>query len=167
MSMHMDGHGSRIRTPRRPNLVLALYDFVRAQLNETHALGHGGEKEAVVRRMAIIASAALLVGILAYALRATSSAPHARNPLTTLVRDSEQVGPLQGRVEQRLPVGGYTYLALRRADDSVLWVVTLGRGAGLGEQVAVRSMGRRTDFYSRRLQRTFPLLVFGIVSGEH
>jgi hypothetical protein len=42
--------------------------------------------------------------------------------------------------------------------------VTLGSGAPAGARVAVRSLGRRTDFYSRRLQRTFPELVFGIVS---
>jgi len=78
-------------------------------------------------------------------------------------------------VVQRLPAGGYSYLALRvEARESareqntdrgaLLRAVTLGKGAPAGARVRVRSMGHRRHFYSRRLNRTFPDLVFGIVS---
>jgi hypothetical protein len=67
-------------------------------------------------------------------------------------------------VEERLAAGSYTYLALRGDDGAFTWVVALGGGERPGTRVKVRSMGRRTNFRSNRLDRTFPALVFGIVS---
>jgi hypothetical protein len=86
------------------------------------------------------------------------------NPLGTLVRDAIDARPIIGRVEERLRAGSYTYLALRDDDDAQHWAVTLGRGKAVGARVSVRSVGHRAQFYSPRLQRTFPELVFGIVS---
>ncbi len=40
----------------------------------------------------------------------------------------------------------------------------MGAGAPVGARVDVRSFGRQTSFVSRRLHRTFPELVFGLVS---
>ena len=68
-----------------------------------------------------------------------------------------------GVVETTLPAGSYTYLALRDDDDAVRWVATNGKGAPTGSLVAVKSWGVRTDFYSRRLERSFPELEFGSV----
>lgn len=67
-------------------------------------------------------------------------------------------GNFSGVVAERLDAGGYTYL---RVDDT--WVVTLGGGQAVGATVDVVSMGVRSDFRSRRLDRTFSHLVFGIV----
>jgi hypothetical protein len=86
------------------------------------------------------------------------------NPLLSLSPAGDH-GPLEGRVAERLAAGSYTYLALAvpgRAEPR--WVVTLGAGEPRGTQVKVRSFGQRSDFYSRRLQRSFSELVFGIVS---
>lgn len=97
--------------------------------------------------------------------RPIAHAARAENPLTTLIRDAADAAPLTGVVVERIKAGGYTYLALSAAQGAEpRWVVTLGRGEALGSQVKVRSFGHRRDFYSRRLDRTFPELTFGIVS---
>src|SRR3954465_9053320 len=90
--------------------------------------------------------------------------PRAHNPLAQLVRDAIDDQPIEGLVEQRLAVGSYTYLALRTRSEQPLWAVTMGSGAPPGARVKVRIMGHSEQFYSRRLDRTFSPLVFGIVS---
>ncbi|KYF82009.1 hypothetical protein [Sorangium sp. So ce388] len=87
----------------------------------------------------------------------------AANPLGQLSRSAADRASVAGRVEERLPAGSYTYVAVRDG-EALTWVVTLGDAPPPGTPVQVRSMGRRTDFHSRRLERTFPELVFGIVS---
>lgn len=94
----------------------------------------------------------------------TPARPRAHNPLAQLVRDVIDDRPIEGRIEQRLDAGSYTYLALRTSAEEPLWAVTMGRGAPPGTRVRVRSMGHSENFYSRRLDRTFSVLVFGIVS---
>jgi hypothetical protein len=84
------------------------------------------------------------------------------NPLLTLIQSERARAPIAGRVEEQIAAGPYTYLAVRGARERV-WVVTLGRGAAPGSDVRVRSLGRQSNFYSRRLQRTFPELAFGFV----
>jgi hypothetical protein len=96
----------------------------------------------------------------------SASRAAAVNPLTTLERSASDWTPIVGRVEQRIPAGRYAYLAVRTTRGALVWTVTLGRGHELGAQVKVRSMGRGKNFHSRRLQRTFPELVFGIVSRD-
>jgi len=68
----------------------------------------------------------------------------------------------EGVVEQRLEAGAYAYLAVR-SGDALRWVATMGEGRPPGTRVVVKSMGTRTDFFSRRLDRTFSELVFGVV----
>ncbi|WP_437774782.1 hypothetical protein [Sorangium sp. So ce1097] len=85
------------------------------------------------------------------------------SPLAQLSRSAADRALLSGRVEERLPAGSYTYVAVR-AGEALTWAVTLGDAPPPGTPVEVRSMGRRTNFHSRRLERTFPELVFGIVS---
>lgn len=111
-----------------------------------------------------IASLALALALTYVLMRPASAPAHATNPLGGLLRDTIAAPPIEGRVEQRLPAGSYTYLALRTERDAVLWAVTLGKGEPPGARVKVRSMGHRPDFHSRRLNRTFPDLVFGMVS---
>jgi hypothetical protein len=94
-----------------------------------------------------------------------AAAVRAQNPLTSLVREAADVSPLIGRVEERIRAGSYAYLAVRdEAGTATHWAVTLGQGAPPGTRVRVRSFGRRKEFYSPRLKRTFPELVFGMVS---
>lgn len=90
----------------------------------------------------------------------------AANPLGQLVRSTVDDAPITGRVEERIAAGSYTYLAVRSDTNALVWAVTLGEGAPAGSPVRVRSMGRRTNFYSRRLGKTFDELVFGIVSAS-
>ncbi|WP_437967141.1 hypothetical protein WMF04_47620 [Sorangium sp. So ce260] len=126
-------------------------------------------------------AAALLAGLLAgggsLALHSTSTARHEAHaegmtagqappgsPLGALARSAADLAPVIGTVEERLPAGSYTYLSVRPDSGAPLWAVTLGGGHPVGARVSLRSFGRRTDFASRRLQRTFPVLVFGVVS---
>lgn len=111
---------------------------------------------------------AALFFALAWHLDAPSSAaapPGAigASPLGQLSRSAADSALIAGRVEERLPAGSYTYVAVR-AGEALTWAVTLGDAPPVGTPVQVRSMGRRTNFHSRRLERTFPELVFGIVS---
>lgn len=118
-----------------------------------------------MHRRANLPRAAIAVALLCGATWVfTKAQPRAHNPLGQLVRDVIDDRPIEGRVEQRLDAGGYTYLALRTTDDEPVWAVTMGNGAPPGTRVKVRSMGHSENFYSRRLDRTFSLLVFGIVS---
>ncbi len=92
-------------------------------------------------------------------------APAALNPLASLVRSALDEPPLYGRVEQRISAGSYTYLGLRTQQDELRWAVTMGRGEREGTTVSVRSLGFSPRFYSKRLQREFPNLVFGLVDS--
>jgi hypothetical protein len=71
-----------------------------------------------------------------------------------------------GQVLQRIRTGSYAYLEVRTASGEQRWVVTLGEGAPEGSEVEVRAFGVRHDFKSRRLDRTFDHLVFGIVHNK-
>ncbi|HEY6879925.1 MAG TPA: hypothetical protein VI299_17990 [Polyangiales bacterium] len=90
-------------------------------------------------------------------------APDRPDPLASLMRSAPDEPPWYGRVEQRISAGRYTYLALRTAHHQLRWTVTTGRGAAEGAQVRVQSLGYSPSFYSKRLQRAFPNLVFGVV----
>ncbi len=70
-------------------------------------------------------------------------------------------GNFSGVVTERLGAGGYTYL---RVGDT--WVVTLGPGPSVGTPVDVISMGVKSDFRSKRLDRSFAHLVFAIVRRQ-
>ncbi len=72
-------------------------------------------------------------------------------------------GHFSGEVAARLEAGTYTYLRVRTDTGGERWVVTLGAGAPVGSAVRVVNMGTRRDFHSKRLDRTFDDLVFGIV----
>jgi hypothetical protein len=127
------------------------------------------------RRRFVLAAVVSLIPITVYAApraagRAaagtSAAAPAPGNPLAGISRTALDLAPFTGTVEERLPAGGYTYLAVRCEDRSLLWTVTVGPGAKVGERVDVRSFGRQKSFVSARLHRTFPELVFGLVSNR-
>ncbi|ATB33926.1 hypothetical protein [Melittangium boletus] len=86
------------------------------------------------------------------------------NPLGGLEHSASDQEPFLGQVEEQLRAGPYTYCSVRRDDGSSVWVVTMGKGEPPGTRVQVVSFGRRTDFQSSRLKRTFAELCFGTVS---
>lgn len=109
-----------------------------------------------------VALVALAVGL------DVATAPDSTNPLASLISERPGAAPLTGTILQALRAGSYTYLQVqpRSAADEPLWVVVLGAGAAPGESVRVRSLGRKTNFHSPRLGRSFPELVFGVVTRE-
>ena len=63
-----------------------------------------------------------------------------------------------------MPAGPYSYLAIEREDGGEQWVTTLKRTTpAIGAHVRVKSFGSRRDFHSKRLDKTFDMLSFGIV----
>src|SRR5262245_11719018 len=117
--------------------------------------------------------AALLLGCQAVAparAQAPERAPPAAGAPPAPARPlAEMTPPVAGQerfagvVEERLEAGSYADLAVRTDDARLRWVATMGEGRAIGTRVAVRNMGTRTDFHSRRLDRTFSELVFGVV----
>ena len=90
---------------------------------------------------------------------ATSATP-AGNPLAG-ASTAERGARLRGRVNQRLEAGSYTYLDLRLGDGGQRWIVVLGKAeAEPGQDIEAVAMGTRTDFHSRRLDRTFDRITF-------
>lgn len=82
------------------------------------------------------------------------------NPLVG-ASTAERGTRLRGRVNERLQAGSYTYLDLRLGDGSQYWIVVLGKAkAEPGQEIEAVAMGTRTDFHSRRLDRTFDRLTF-------
>ncbi|MDC0716470.1 hypothetical protein [Nannocystis bainbridge] len=96
-------------------------------------------------------------------------APVAPQPVAP--RENPLVGPefvkgqqtLAGRIEERLVAGSYVYLAIRGQDGATQWAAVLGAAPAVGSDVALVSVGRRSDFHSPRLQRDFPVLHFAVV----
>ena len=82
------------------------------------------------------------------------------NPLVGLRADASAPQRLSGVIEERLAAGSYNYLALRGADGPLRWVVVMGAAPAVGAEIRVRSHGRRRDFVSRRLGRSFAELDF-------
>ncbi len=95
---------------------------------------------------------------------ATSAIP-AGNPLVG-ASTAERGTRLRGRVSQRLDAGSYTYLDLRLGDGGQHWIVVLGKAeAEPGQDIEAVAMGTRTDFHSRRLDRTFDRITFAWIAN--
>lgn len=96
---------------------------------------------------------------------ASITAPGGANPLQG-ASTAERGTRLHGRVNERLDAGSYTYLDLRLGDGSQRWIVVLGKAeAEPGQDIEAVAMGSRTDFHSRRLDRTFDRLTFAWISN--
>ena len=92
-----------------------------------------------------------------------SAADGSESPLGGLVPPAPGQERLVGVVAEHLPAGGYTYLWVEPEHGDPRWVVTVRRDVGAGDRIRVDSLGSRHDFYSRRLDRRFAELVFGVV----
>jgi hypothetical protein len=88
------------------------------------------------------------------------------NPLTAATEPSDAERNFAGNVVERLDAGGYTYVAVDRGEGRSTWVATMGRGAEVGTRVRVEGFGVKEDFHSRRLDRRFERIVFGVVERD-
>ena len=69
---------------------------------------------------------------------------------------------LRGVVTERHATAPYTYFRVSPPAGTAQWVVTMGDCPPAGEPVVVDVMATQHDFYSRRLDRTFEELSFGV-----
>ncbi|MEW5851757.1 MAG: hypothetical protein AB2A00_23410 [Myxococcota bacterium] len=74
-----------------------------------------------------------------------------------------------GTIRQVLSAGPYRYVQCQLEDGSEVWVATLGGEHRVGMRASITRFARRQDFHSRRMDRTFTDLWFGIVrpNPEH
>jgi len=86
-----------------------------------------------------------------------------KNPFTEVEPPRDGDKHLRGRIIELLRAGTYTYASVACDDGSSRWVVTMKRGLAVGHRVDVTNMGVQRDFHSKRLDRTFDELVFGVV----
>jgi hypothetical protein len=91
-----------------------------------------------------------------------AAGPAGKNPLEG-ISTAERGKRMRGRVNERLRAGSYTYLDMRLHDGSQEWIVVMGKAPAPGEDIEAVNMGTRTNFHSRRLDRTFDRLTFAWV----
>lgn len=88
-----------------------------------------------------------------------------QSPLIGLAPGDEK--SFSGVVNERLVAGPYLYFGVDAAEGR-RWVATLRTsGAKLGDWVNVSSFGVRENFMSKRLDRTFERVHFGIVRRQN
>ena len=118
--------------------------------------------------------------LLIVAMTACSSAPEAEssgappgakparraNPLFSAGLPAEGESSFAGEVVEQLPAGGYTYVAVDRGQGETTWVATMGDGAEVGTRVHVEGFAAQDEFHSRRLDRRFDRIVFGVVERD-
>lgn len=102
-----------------------------------------------VRKNAAVLALTLLAGCEA------APPPPAGMPALELVRER-----LAGDVVEALAAGTYTYARLRLDGGDERWVVVAGREHRGAPRLALDCHGRRRDFVSPRLGRSFALLHF-------
>ena len=90
-----------------------------------------------------------------------SAAPTAGNPLRAASLPASARYPVSGAVIERLPAGPYTYLRVRpAAGGGDVWLALMAGSAPAGDEIEAVVMGQKTDFHSRRLGRSFDVLLF-------
>ena len=80
--------------------------------------------------------------------------------------DSSEVEELRGLVAEQRDAGNYKYLRVETDAGESRWVVVMGNAPGEGETAAFRVFGEKENFYSARLDTTFPTLLFVSVLAE-
>lgn len=87
--------------------------------------------------------------------KSSSGAKHASMPFSL----SPHTDIVNGIVVELQPAGSYTYFQLENTAAGQ-WFVCMGQGPTLGQDLVVTVYGSKSDFESRRLNRTFPELGF-------
>ena len=77
---------------------------------------------------------------------------------------SSGTGTLEGRVQETLDAGAYTYVRLRTAEGD-RWAAVVKADLKPGSTVAVEQDMVMEDYKSRTLGRTFDRVVFGVIAG--
>jgi hypothetical protein len=88
------------------------------------------------------------------------------NPLARAAEPTATERSFSGHVTERLAAGGYSYIAIDRGEGRSTWVATMGRGADVGARVRVEGFAAQDEFHSRRLDRRFDRIVFGVVEHD-
>lgn len=74
---------------------------------------------------------------------------------------------LGGEVLEVVQVPGYTYLRLGEKGAPGTWAAVPTVSVEVGATARVRDAMKMTDFTSTALKRTFPVIYFGTLAGEH
>jgi hypothetical protein len=109
-----------------------------------------------MRVYSVLSSQCAIAATLALACGAPAAEPSgASAPTFEIAREA-----FSGTVTETLAAGTYTYSRLQLADGEARWVVVSGRKHRDATHLSVDCHGRRRDFDSPRLGRTFALLYF-------
>jgi hypothetical protein len=121
--------------------------------------------------MALAATIAL--SMVLFVSRGMTFALAASPPSTATERPAPTKNPLgsatvehlvfDGSVVERLSAGPYTYLRVASDEGIDRWIVVVGHGEELGTRIGTRSFGARSQFFSKRLDRTFDELHFALI----
>jgi hypothetical protein len=111
-----------------------------------------------------VLSAAVLLMVSVWALRARGQPPGLINPLTAVA--AQRPSLLQGHVVTHLDAGPYVYLQVEDAAGESHWVATLAASASRDPEVDITVFGTAPSFQSRRLGRTFSPLLFGSIRSR-
>jgi hypothetical protein len=96
---------------------------------------------------------------------ASSSATNAPAMQEAAQQPPSQAPNVSGRVVQTIDSGGYSYVLLKKKDDSKIWVAAPAMKVSVGEQVTFEGGMEMINFPSSTLKRTFDKVIFsnGIV----
>lgn len=72
---------------------------------------------------------------------------------------------ISGRVREAFDVAGYTYLRLTGEGGADVWAAVSRAKVAVGSDITIADAAPMTNFRSESLQRTFPLIHFGNLSG--
>ncbi|MEM9463085.1 MAG: hypothetical protein AAGF11_53580 [Myxococcota bacterium] len=87
------------------------------------------------------------------------------NPLAEVTKlGPDDVEALHGQIVERIQTGSYTYLLVEQTSGARTWSVMMGIGPAQGTLVRIDPIATKRDFYSARLDRVFPELMFGTIS---
>ena len=113
-----------------------------------------------MRRALVAASAALLTFVTVTACGSrpqTSAAPAGQPSPSTAAADAKA---FTGTVAETMNAGGYTYARLQAAGSEDVWIAATEFAAKAGDRLTVALEMPMTNFESKTLNRTFPVVYF-------
>lgn len=105
-------------------------------------------------------------GNMSPAVQGSSSSAAKASAMQQAVQQPPSQGPnVSGRVVQTIDSGGYTYVLLKKKDNSTIWVAAPAMKVSVGEQATFEGGMEMINFPSSTLKRTFDKVIFsnGIV----